>query len=281
MRGVLLLVLLLGCDRPPVPAGPTILRTDARGKRVAVPVSPRRIVSLAPSTTELLFAVGAGGQVAGVTTYCDWPPEAAAKPKVGNIVLDYEKIAALDPDLILSAGTLNQQGTQTLEGKGFPVFAVDPGTFEEIGQALELVGEMTGHPREGSRAAEALRARVRAVVPGPGPSFYFEYSADPLGTTGPDTYLGRALALAGGKNVFEGAWRNRIDWETVLQRDPEVLLIAHDRREGLERRAGWKELRAVKAGRVYFVAKDHYVYPTPRLAEGLEEAARLFREARK
>jgi len=281
VRRLALALLLLGCDRPAAPAGATVPFTDARGKRVAVPVHPRRIVSLAPSTTELLFAIGAGEQVAGVTTYCDWPPEARLKPKVGNIVLDLEKLAALGPDLVLTAGTITRNGTDALEAKGLPVFAVDPEGFEEIGRALEMLGGMTGHAREGAAAAKALRERVRDLTPGAGPTFYFEHSADPLGTTGPDTYIGRALALAGGKNIFDGGWRNRIDWEMVLQRDPEVILIAHERKEGLESRAGWKDLRAVKAGRVHVVAKEHYVYPTPRLADGLEEAARLFREVRK
>lgn len=281
MRRLALALLLLGCDRPAAPAGARVERVDARGKRVLVPVHPRRIVSLAPSTTELLFAVGAGEQVAGVTTYCDWPPEVRSKPKVGNIVLDLEKLASIDPDLVLTAGTITNNSTDGLEGKGVPVFAIDPGSFDEIAAALERVGEMTGHAAEGARAAEALRSRVRSVVPGAGPTFYFEHSADPLGTTGPDTYIGRALALAGGKNVFDGAWRNRVDWEMILARDPEVILIAHDRKEGLEQRAGWKDLRAVRAGRVHLVAKEHYVYPTARLADGLEEAARLFREVRK
>ena len=90
-----------------------------------------------------------------------------------------------------------------------------------------------------------------------------------------ETYLGEALRLAGGRNIFDGGWR-LVDWESVMAKDPEVILIAHDRKEGLDRRAGWKDLRAVKAGRVHFVAKEHFVYPTPRLAEGLEEARRLF-----
>ena len=136
------------------------------------------------------------------------------------------------------------------------------------------MGQVTGHEAEGRKAAEALRARVRAVAPVAGPTVYFEHSCDPLGTTGPESYAGEALRLAGGRNIFDGGWR-LVDWESVMAKDPEVILIAHDRKEGLDRRAGWKELRAVKAGRVYFVAKEHYIYPTPRLAAGLEEAARL------
>jgi iron complex transport system substrate-binding protein len=140
-----------------------------------------------------------------------------------------------------------------------------------------MLGTLTGHEAEGEKAASELEARVKAVVAEPGPTVYFEHSPEPLGTTGPDTYAGDALRRAGARNIFDGGWR-LIDWEAVMKRDPEVILITHDRKEELERRAGWSNLRAVRNKRVYFVAKANYLYPTPRLVNGLEEAARIFRE---
>jgi len=268
------LVLLAACERPPAPPS-GIPVVDSRGKTVLVPARPERIVSLAPSTTELLFAVGAGGQVAGVTSYCDFPEAAKGKPQVGNIILDWEKLATVRPDLVLAAPSISKKACADLEAKGYAVFGVDPSSFEEIAKALERVGQLAGHGEEGRRAAGELRARVAKVRAVPGPTFYFEHSCDPLGTTGPESYAGEALRLAGGRNIVEGGWKS-LDWETVMSKDPEVILIAHDRKDGLERRAGWKELRAVKTGRVHFVAKEHFVYPTPRLADGLEEAARIF-----
>jgi cobalamin transport system substrate-binding protein len=276
-RAAFALALLLGCDPPPPPptaAGVPV--ADSRGKVVLVPPRPARIVSLAPSTTELLFAVGAADQIAGVTTYCDFPPEAKAKPKVGSIVIDFEALAALKPDLVVTAWSITRKTGAEIEAKGYTVFGIDPHSFEEIAAALVRLGEMTGHAEEGRKAAETVLARVRAVPPLDGPTFYFEHSADPMGTAGTDTYTGRMLARAGGKNIFDGAWRNQIDWETVMSKDPEVILIGHGRREGLERRAGWKDLRAVKHGRVHFVDKEYFIYPTPRLVRGLEEASRLF-----
>jgi iron complex transport system substrate-binding protein len=278
VRTVALFLVAIGCDRPASPAASGAGILDSRGKQVPLPAHPCRIVSLAPSTTELLYEVGAGDQIAGVTAYCDFPPAARTKPRVGDLVLDPERLSALRPDLIVTSWTLSPKTSSDLETRGYAVFGVDPQSFEEIELALETLGRITGHEREGRTAAEALRARVQAIHAADGPTFYFEHSADPLGTTGPDTYTGRALRRAGGRNIFEGGWHNAIDWEVVMARDPEVILIAHDRRESLERRAGWKELRAVRKGRVYFVPKEHYVYPTPRLAEGLEEAWRLFHE---
>ncbi len=276
MRRAAALVLLLGCGRErDAPAGPFREAVDGRGRAVRIPDPPRRIVSIAPSATEMLFAAGAGEQVVGVTTYCTYPEGAKGKRPVGALALDLEAIAALRPDLIVTAHSIRKGDTAGFEKKGYPVFAVDADDFEGIAAMLRTLGAATGHAAEGESAAAALLARVAKVKAGPGPTFYFEHTHDPLGTTGPESYAGEALRRAGGRNVFEGGWK-LVDWESVLARDPEVILLAHDRREGLERRAGWADLRAVKSGRVHFVSKDHYVYPTPRLAEGLEEARRIF-----
>jgi len=277
MRRLALIVLLAGCSRPADPPPLTREFVDARGKIVKIAYPPKRIVSIIPSTTELLFDVGAGEQVAGVTTYCDWPPEAKKKPKIGDIVVDYEKMAALKPDVVVTSWSTTRKASAEIEGKGYPLFSVEPRSFEEIVASLRKLGALTGHQAEGERAAAALEARVKAVVASSGPTVYIEHSPEPLGTTGPDTYMGDAIRRAGGRNVFDGGW-HLVDWEAVMSRDPDVILIAHDRKTGYESRAGWNNLRAVKNKRVYFVAKEHYMYPTPRLADGLEEAARIFRE---
>jgi len=277
MRRALLLVLLAGCAKTVDAPAATKEFVDSRGKTVKIAFPPRRIVSIIPSTTELLFAVGAGDQIAGVTTWCDWPPEAKAKPKIGDIVVDYEKLATLKPDVVVTYWSQTKKTTADIESKGIPLFSVEPHSFEENVRSLRMLGQMTGHEAQGEAAAAALEARVKAVAAAPGPTVYFEHSPEPLGTTGPETYAGDALRRAGGRNIFDGGW-HLIDWEAVMKRDPEVILITHDRREGLERRAGWGNLKAVKNKRVYFVAKENYLYPTPRLVNGLEEAARIFRE---
>lgn len=277
MKRALWLLVLLGCSKAEEPATATRDFVDSRGKAVKVVYPPRRIVSIIPSTTELLYCVGAGEQVAGVTTYCDWPPEAKSKPKIGDIVVDYERLATLKPDVIVTSWTTTRKVASELEAKGYPVFSVEPLNFEEIAASLRKLGEMTGHAAEGEKAASSLEARVKAVTAQPGPTVYIEHSPEPLGTTGPDTYMGDAVRRAGGRNVFTGGW-HLVDWEAVMARDPDVILIAHDRKYGYEQRAGWANLKAVKNKRVYFVAKEHYMYPTPRLADGLEEAAGIFRE---
>lgn len=277
MRQLLFLLFLAGCAKTSPPPGVTKTFVDSRGKSVVVPYPPQRIVSIIPSATELLFDIGAGPQVVGVTTYCDWPPEAKAKTKIGDIVVDYERLDMLRPQVVVTSWSLTKKTTGELERRGIPVYSVEPRSFAEIAASLRRLGELTGNVGPADRCAQALEARVSAVTPEPGPTFYFEHTAEPLGTTGPDTYTGDALRRAGGRNIFEGGWR-LIDWEAVLAGDPDIILIAHDRTQGLENRAGWSHLRAVKNRRVYIVAKEHYVYPTPRLADGLEEAARIFHE---
>jgi iron complex transport system substrate-binding protein len=277
VKRALLFVLLAGCSKTDDPRAATREFVDSRGRAVRIVYPPRRIISIIPSTTELLFAVGAGDQVAGVTTWCDWPPEARSKPKIGDIVVDYEKLESLKPDVVVTYWSQTKKTSTDIESKGIPLFSVEPHSFEEIIRSLRMLGTLTGHEAEGEKAASELEARVKAVVAEPGPTVYFEHSPEPLGTTGPDTYAGDALRRAGARNIFEGGW-HLIDWEAVMKRDPEVILITHDRKEELERRAGWSNLRAVKNKRVYFVAKANYLYPTPRLVNGLEEAARIFRE---
>ncbi|MBI4566053.1 MAG: cobalamin-binding protein [Planctomycetes bacterium] len=262
------------------PAGTTREIRDLDGRSVVVPVHPRRIVSIVPSCTELLFAAGAGDQVVGVTTFCEYPAEAVSRPKVGSIFLHIEALRALDPDLVVSSHDLAAPSNEKVRGLGVPVLCLDPKNFADIASALRLLGEVTGHRETAERAAAALQKRISKIasrVRCPRrPTVYMEASSQPIIAAAPGMTADEVIRLAGGANVITeshaGKWRP-ISWETVLARDPEVIVLVHEYGSSLEARAGWDRLNAVREGRVHRFDKSHFLYPTPRLAIGLERLA--------
>lgn len=246
----------------------------------------KRVVSILPSVTELIHAVGAEDRLVGVTTYCDYPPEAARKEKIGDIRLNYEKLLALRPDVVLSVERMRREDNAQLRAMGLPVVEIYGESFEEIAEAMRLLGRLTECTARADAEAAALLARVRAVeerVKGkPRPRVFFESSSEPIWSVSPRSYAGDMIARAGGDNIMtdlRDAW-GPVSWELVLARDPDVILIAHAATSRPESRAGWSRLKAVRTGRVYVVPKEEFVYPTPRLALGLERAAKLFHETR-
>lgn len=246
--------------------------------REAFPRSPGAggIVSVAPSATELVYEVGAGDRLVGVTTWCRWPPEAQAKEKIGDVTPDYEKILSLQPSFVVSSEELVPNTNAMLRKLQLDVVTVDAKTFEDIAAALRMLGGRLG--TDGETPARRLMERVRAVearVAGlPRPTVYFEVSSNPPESTGPDTYVGQVIARAGGQNIFErGGWIMEASWEEVLKRDPDVLVFTH---AAPTHRPGWSKLH----GRVCVVDGDNYVVPTSRLATALEEMAGLLHEDR-
>jgi iron complex transport system substrate-binding protein len=243
-----------------------------------------RIVSLVPSITEMLFAAGAGGQVVGVTNWCTYPPEAASREKIGGLQPDIEKILFLRPDAVFTRSSMTRSTLKGLETYGIRVVAVDAESFEEIAAELRRIGELTGHPEEGERAARDVEGRVRAVearVKGkPAPAVYLELTSEPIGSAGPDSYTGDLIRRAGGRNILPplGAPWRAVSWEVVLENDPDVILVAHKQTKGMEDRPGWSGLKAVRTRRVHHVPVEEFNRPTPRLVLGLERAARLIHE---
>ncbi len=245
----------------------------------------RRIVSLVPSVTDLLFAVGAGENVVGVTRYCTHPPEAQSKEKIGDIRVDYEKVAALKPDAVITVRRMTREAAEALERMGLRVEELYGESFGEIADALRKAGRWTGRAERGEEEARKLLARVRAVeerVKGKArPTVFFESSYDPIWSVSGNSYVGDMITRAGGRNILEDMaepW-GPVSWEVVLKADPDVILIGHESTANLDARAGWASLKAVRTGRVHIVTKEEFYFPTPRLADGLERAARLFHGA--
>lgn len=261
--------------------------TDEIGRRVAIPPSPQRLISLAPSVTEMLFALDLGERVVGVTSYCDYPPAARAKEKVGDVLNpSLERILALRPDLvIISTATQLERFARRLEEVGVPLYVVNADRVEDVLRSLENLGEITGRREEAERVVRALRARlddIRARVRGrPRPRVLMVIQRDPLIVPGRGAFLTDLVEQAGGQSITADAEREWTPYslETVLARAPEVIILPS--RERTTRRLAdmrWPQLEttpALRHGRVYAIHNDLLMRPGPRLIEGVEELARV------
>lgn len=256
---------------------------------VSLSAQPARIVSTAPGVTEILYALGLGPKVVGVTTFCRYPPEALAKPKIGTFIQpDLERIAAQRPDLVFVIR--NPIG---LAGKlarlGLKVEELELDTVDEILASIRRAGRAAGVPEAGERLAGRLRAdldRLRVDRQGRPPVTVLYIVDRTPGTlqgmfaAGQGSYLDELMTLAGGRNVAPagGGSFPKISLEQVLAADPEVIIDMGDyshgravtpesRRAKLALWARYPNLRAVRQGRVYDVSSDEFVVPGPRLAE--------------
>lgn len=260
---------------------------------------PERIVSLAPSLTETLFAVGAGRRVVAVTDLCDFPPAARGLPKVGGLTsanLHLESVVAARPHLVLSVGLNQEEAVEALRRLGLRVEVVptDGGGLADVVAAVRRVGELTGRAAAGQRLAGELERRLAAVdraladVPRAArPRVYYEVWDRPLMTAGPHSFLGEIVERAGGANVFgdvRGRWV-QVSPEAVLARDPEVILTAarHGGPAGVDdfaARPGWAGITAVADGRVHLLDGNLVSRPGPRVVEALERVAALLHPGR-
>jgi len=239
-----------------------------------------RIVSLAPSITESLFAIGAGDQVVGVTDYCNYPPEARSRRHVGGMVNpSIETIVGLDPDLILFSMEGNQRQDFTiLTALRVPAFVTNPRNLDDINRSLLQLGILTGHRREAVALIDSLARRAALLKTQIGPvrtrTLLF-VSVQPLVAVGARTFLNELLVAAGGDNLAAstGLTYPPMSREVVLRQDPAVLLIASDVLDSTQTIAAlypeWSRLSAVREKRVYRVSADLISRPGPRAVDGL------------
>ncbi|MDP2948867.1 MAG: ABC transporter substrate-binding protein [Chloroflexota bacterium] len=265
--------------------------TDSLGRKSTIATAPRRIVSLAPSNTEVLFAVGAGDLVVGVTKFCNYPAEARAREQVGGFsakTISVEKVVSLKPDLVFSAGKIQQPVIEALEQAGIPVVSLDANSFNEVYANIELVGRVTGRQQEAARVVGEMKERVAQVqkkaagVPKEKRlAVFYEVWDEPLMTAGPGTFIGQMIDLAGGVSVFSDVTESwpQVSAEEVVKRNPAVILgpDTHGDKltpEKVAQRSGWSRIGAVSSGRIYLLNGDIISRAGPRLADGLEAVAK-------
>jgi len=261
------------------PAGGSVSRPQA---------PPARIVSLTPALTEILFAVGAGSRVVGVTDYCDYPPEAASRTKVGGYINpSVEAVVALKPDLVVvSPGPGNRDAALAMRRSGLRVEVVVAETLDESLTAIELVAQLSGDEAAGRALASRVRARLDAVsrrVAGkPRVPTLFCIQIDPIIAAGSDTLPAQLLEIAGGRNVVREPRYPRLGLEAVVAAKPELILQARmdapaGGDEGTEEAFWnrWPLIPAVAAKRVVVLTGGLALRPGPRVADAAEELATI------
>ncbi|MDR5709895.1 MAG: ABC transporter substrate-binding protein [Armatimonadota bacterium] len=268
-------------------AGPVRV-VDALGQNLVFPTPPHRIVSLAPSVTEILYAIGAQALVVGVSGADDYPSEVRRKPKVGGVQLDYERLAALRPDLVVGILSLQRANLERLRALGYRVLALDPRSVVDTHEAILLLGRVTGRVENARRVVDGMqgrteRIRARVLRSASRPRVFVEVWDQPFLTAGRGTFVHDLLELAGGVNVFRdlAGWPE-VSEEEILRRNPEVILLLHPGRNRVLQRPAWRVLPAVRSGRIHVLNPSWVTRPGPRLVLGLEQIARfLHPEARK
>jgi iron complex transport system substrate-binding protein len=265
---------------------PPRMVTDQTGRRVNIPENPQRLISLAPSITETLYALGLGDRIVGDTTYCDYPPEARLKPHVGALLNpSMEAIVALKPDLVLGIAEANRRETaEQLERLSIPIYGLTAHSVEETLHSIEDLAQVLDRGDQGKSLVESLRRRVDAVKRSaagqPKPKVLFVVWYRPLITAGPHTFIADAIRVAGGVSIADdlaGEWP-RMSLEDALHRDPDIILFSQSESfspalDEFQQLPGWRDFRAVKDHRLYFIS-DTINRPSPRLIDALEEVAR-------
>ena len=263
---------------------------DSVGTRVELAQPARRIVSLAPHATELLFAAGAGSQVIGVITPADWPAEAAVLPRVGDSrAIDLERIADLRPDLVVAWPYVAPAQLEHLRDLGLAVYLSDPHTPEEIADDLERLGTLAGTRESALRAAAVYRARLAAVRARergmPRIRVFYEIWHLPLYTVGGKHLISAAIDLCGGENVFAALKlpAPSVSVEAVLAAAPEAIVAGTDgalRPTWLDAWAPWRSVPAVARGNLLVVDANLLHRAGPRFIDGVEQLCLALDRAR-
>ena len=246
---------------------------------------PKRIISLAPSVTELLFAIEAGPQIVAVTKLCNYPPPAVNIAKIGDITIDYERLMLLKPDLVVAEDSLNSEALKKLSDLKIRVLSIKNSSLRDISKNLRLLGQVTGKKVQGEIQARRIEQGLKSLRNislklKTRPSVFIELWDQPLMTAGPGTFLDDVIWLAGGNNIGRTLTVSfpAISHEMVLEKNPDIIVLANINAdiEKVQSRPGWKNLQAVKRKRVYLINPDIIVRPGPRLLDGTKQLFNWF-----
>ncbi|MEM7263419.1 MAG: ABC transporter substrate-binding protein [Planctomycetota bacterium] len=265
---------------------------DALGRTVLLEAPPRRIVSLAPSNTEIVFALGLGDRLVGRDSLSDFPAAAAKVPSIGAMYPDpnFESIAVKKPDLILAAGTTRRATVQALAGLGYTVYAASNATrLDDVFRDIATIGKLVGADDQAAKLLSSMKTRVdnvrSAVRDASPPRVFYEMDAgDPAKpwTAGPGSFVDELVGIAGGTNIGRAGRKQyfQLSLEVLLIQDPEVIILGSTKYggvtpAGVEKRVGWNAMQALKDDRVHAFDDDLVSRPGPRVVDGVETLAKL------
>lgn len=260
---ILLAIAVSGCSRA--------TNTQARHRQRV----PQRIVSLVPSSTEILFALGLWDKVVGVTSFCNYPPEAAKKPKIGGTSVSIEKVIAAKPDLVVAHTFLNRAQISKLKNLNVQVLDTDPKTINEVMSSIETIGKATGTIDQASKIVRKLKQDIDSVEKQKvekHPRMLVVIQTSPLWVAGPQTFVDEMIDMVHATNVADAAKPgfNQFSIETAIARNPEVIIVTRkEDRDFIEKSFIWKTTSAVKNGKVVVIDPDLILRPGPRLTQGL------------
>ncbi|TDX53003.1 ABC transporter substrate-binding protein [Orenia marismortui] len=260
---------------------------DDLGREVIIEERPTRIISLAPSNTEILFELGLAEEVVGVSQYADYPEAATKITKVGTIKgINLERILQLRPDLVLASGITPKDLVFKLEQFGIKVIGFNPKSIDEIIDSISLIGKATGQVEEASRLTTKMRDKIekisQIVADEPRLKVFYEVWQEPLYTAGPGTYVDDLIYLAGGINIAhdaKGVWP-QYNLEVLLAKNPDVYLLSNHGVEGkfskevVKERENFGNIKAIKQGRIYILNPDIVNRAGPRIIIALEKIAK-------
>jgi len=245
-----------------------------------------RYVSLAPSTTEILFALGLDDEIVAVSSFCDYPPKALSKEKAGDFSHpNIEKIIALKPDYIFLTGLEQAPAIAELKRLGLNVYVSDPVNIKELFESISDIGKITGKEKQAGELITDMKLRINAItaktelIPEDKKiKVFVEVWHDPLMTVGKDSFISEIITIAGGKNIALDTKKaySPFSPEEVISRNPCCIILTYMQKdkplELMRRRLGWGQISAIKNNRIYNdINPDILLRPGPRIAEAIEE----------
>jgi iron complex transport system substrate-binding protein len=284
---ILMLLVVFSFTLPIAASNFPVTVVDDLGKEVEMEQEPQRIISMAPSITEMLFSIGLGDRIVGVTTYADYPKAATQKTKIGSVTEpNIEKIISLKPDLVLAAGINKKPTIKKLKKLGIKVGGFSPGTIKATVDVISKVGRLTGLDQNARQIAASMSVKVNEIkelvnsklADDSRPKVFFEIWSDPLITAGKGTFVNDLIRIAGGENIgakAQGSWP-QYNMETLLIKNPDVYITTPHSApskvtvKSLRNRENYESINAIKNNRVSVINQDLVSRPSPRIIQGLK-----------